>query len=73
MTTVLTGKLLILFLPFALSLLGQSAQARVLCLVTGTLGLLLSVEPYGAVMPWVLGMLISGVSLWERLRQWRMV
>ena len=39
-----------------------------LCLVTSILAVLLSVSDYGAVLPWVTGMLISGVSVWERIR-----
>jgi hypothetical protein len=72
MTAAAAGTLLILFLPFLLSLAGQSGLAKMLCLVTSTLALLLSVEENGAVLPWVLGMLIAGVSVWERIRQRRM-
>lgn len=64
--------LFVLFLPFLLSLFGQSSQAKMLCLVTGILAVLLSVQPYGAVLPWLLGALIAGVSVWERIRQRRM-
>ena len=67
-----TVDFLIPFMPFALSLFGKSGQAKMLCLVSGILGLLLSVEPYGAVLPWVLGMLVAGISVWERIRQRRM-
>jgi hypothetical protein len=63
--------LLVLFLPFLLSLFGQGAVAKMLCLVTSILALLLSVEPYGAVLPWVVGALIAGISVWERIRQRR--
>ena len=42
-----------------------------LCLVTSILAVLLSVSDYGAVLPWVTGMLISGVSVWERIRSRR--
>jgi hypothetical protein len=59
--------LFVLFLPFLLSLFGQSSVD----LVTSILALLLSVEPYGAVLPWFLGALIAAVSVWERIRQWR--
>jgi len=41
-------------------------------LVTGILALLLSVREYGAVLPWVIGMIIASVSVWERIRQRRM-
>ena len=66
-------ELLILLAPFLLSLFGQSAQAKLLCLVTSIVALLLNVEPYGAVLPWVLGAIIAGVSVWERIRQRRLV
>ncbi len=66
-------ELLILLVPFLLSLFGQSSQAKLLCLVTSILALLLSVEPYGAVLPWLLGALIAGVSVWERVRLRRRV
>lgn len=66
-------ELLVLFLPFLLSLFGQSAVAKMLCLVTSILAMLLSVEPGGAVLPWFLGALIAAVSVWERIRQRRMV
>ena len=72
MTAATAGMLLVLFLPFLLSLAGQSGMAKMLCLMTSVLSLLLSVEEYGAVLPWVLGMLIAGVSVWERIRQRRM-
>ena len=65
--------LFVLFLPFWLSLFGQSSMAKMLCLVTSILALLLSVEPGGAVLPWCLGTLIAGVSVWERIRQRRAV
>ena len=63
----------ILLLPFLLSLFGRSAMAKMLCLVTSILAMLLSVEPYGAVLPWLLGALIAGASVWERIRQRRPV
>lgn len=63
------GSLLILFLPFLLSLAGQSAVAITLCLMSGILALLLSVEEYGAVLPWVMGMIVALVALWERIRR----
>ena len=72
MSAVTVGTSLIIFLPFLLSLFGQSAQARMLCLISSILSLLLSVEEYGAVMPWVLGMIVAAASVWERIRQRRM-
>ncbi|SDN15491.1 hypothetical protein [Afipia sp. GAS231] len=65
--------LFVLFLPFLFSLFGQSAVAKMLCLVTSILAMLLSVEPYGAVLPWSFGALIAAVSVWERIRQRRTV
>ena len=73
MTAATAGTLLILFLPFLVSLAGQSGMAKMLCLMTSVLALLLSVEEYAAVLPWIIGMLIAGVSVWERIRQRRMV
>ena len=67
MSAVTIGTLLIIFLPFLLSLFGQSSQAKMLCLISSILGLLLSVKENGAVMPWALGMIVATVSLWERI------
>jgi hypothetical protein len=64
-------ELFVLFLPFLLSLFGQSAVAEMLCVVTSILAMLLSVEPYGAGLPWLLGALIAAVSVWERIRRRR--
>jgi hypothetical protein len=68
MLLVTTGTLLILFLPFLLSLIGQGAMAKMLCLVASLLALLLSVEDYAAVLPWIIGMMIAAVSVWERIK-----
>ena len=73
MTAIAAGTLLILFLPFLLSLAGQGGMAKMLTLVTSILGLLLSVREYGAVLPWITGMIIASASVWERVRQRRMV
>jgi len=72
MSAVTIGTLLIIFLPFLLSLAGQGSMAKMLCLISSILGLLLSVREYGAVMPWLLGMIIATASVWERIRQRRM-
>jgi hypothetical protein len=64
---VAAGTLLLLFLPFLLSLLGRGGRA--ICLASSIFALLMSVEPYGAVMPWVFGMTVAGVTVWERVRQ----
>jgi len=45
----------------------------VLCLVASLLALLLSVKPYGAVIPWVIGMIIAAVAVFERFRRRRAV
>jgi len=72
MSAVTIGTLLIIFLPFLLSLAGQGSMAKMLCLISSILGLLLSVREYAAVMPWLLGMIIATASVWERIRQRRM-
>ena len=72
MAGVTLTTLLILFLPFLLSLAGQGGMAKLLTLYTGILALLLRVDVYGAELPWVIGMIIASVSVWERIRQHRM-
>ena len=37
-----------------------------LCLVASLLALMLSVKPYGAVLPWGIGMAIAVISVRER-------
>ncbi len=69
MTVMTAGTLLVLLLPFLLSLAGQAGQPKVLCLVTNLLALLLSFDPYRAALPWALGMAISVISVRERLRR----
>ncbi len=73
MTAATAGTLLVLFLPFLLSLAGQGGMAKMLCLMTSVLALLLSVKECAAVLPWSIGMLIATVSVCERIRQRRMV
>ena len=41
---------------------------KMLCLVSSLLALLLSVKPYGAVIPWLMGMIIAVVAVFERWR-----
>ena len=72
MAQVTLSTLLILFLPFMLSLVGRGGMAKMLTLITSLLALLLSVRQYGAVLPWITGMAIALTSVWERLRQRRM-
>ena len=71
MTAVTAGTVLILFLPFLLSLAGKAGTPRVLCLVTSILALLLSVEPFGAGLPWIVGTVVAIVSIRERIYERR--
>jgi hypothetical protein len=52
MTALTAGTLLVLFLPFLLSLAGQAGTPMVLCFVTSMLAMLLSVGEFGAVLLW---------------------
>jgi len=72
MTATDAGSILILLLPFLLSLAGQGSMAKMLCLLSSVIALLLSVREYGAVLPWLMGMIVSGVAVWERIRLRRM-
>ena len=65
-------EILILFLPLLVSLAGQGGMAKMLCLVTSILAMLLSVREYGAVLPWVVGMAVAVVAVREKLRLRRM-
>ena len=69
MTPMTLATLLLLLLPFLLSLAAQGAMPKVLCLVSSVLALLLSVQPYQAILPWTLGMAIAVIAVWERFRQ----
>ena len=69
MAAISTATLLLLFLPFLLSLAGQGLMAKYLCLLTSVLALLVVAEPYRAGIPWIAGMTIALVSMWERIRQ----
>ena len=57
---------LLLCLPLLLSLGVRGAMPKALCFVTCALAILLSVTPYGSVMPWAIGMTIASVALYER-------
>jgi hypothetical protein len=61
------GWLLLLFLPFLLALLGKALMPRVLCFVASGLALLLSVQPWSALLPWALGVAIAVISVRERI------
>jgi hypothetical protein len=67
MIAVTAGTFLILFLPFLLSLAGKAGTPMVLCLATSIFALLLSVEPFGAGLPWIVGMVVAIVSIRERI------
>ena len=71
MTVMTAGTLLVLFLPFLLSLAGEAGQPKMLCLVTSLLALLLSFDPYRAALPWAVGMAISIISVREGFYQRR--
>ena len=73
MTAMTAGLLLVLLLPFLLALVGQGGMPRMLCLVASVLALLLSVEPFAAVLPWTIGMAIAVISVRERICQRRTV
>jgi short subunit fatty acids transporter len=62
------ASLLLVFLPFLLSLAGKAPMPWLLCSVTSLLAMLLSVQPGAAVLPWGLGMVIAAVSVRERIR-----
>ena len=68
MPSMTASFLLILFLPFLLSLASKAPVAKQMCFMSSLLALLMSVEPYGAVMPWLLGMIIAIIAVVERLR-----
>ena len=60
---------LLLGLPFLLSLGARGEKPKVLCFVASALAILLSAEPYRAVLPWAAGMTIATVALIGRLRR----
>jgi hypothetical protein len=69
MTAAAAAMLLIMYLPFLVSLAGQPGTPIMLCLLLSTMALLLSVEPFGAELPWCLGMAIAVISVREKCRQ----
>jgi hypothetical protein len=62
------GWLLLLFLPFLVSLFGKALMPRMLCFVCSVMAMLLGVSPYEAMLPWTLGMAIAVISVRERIR-----
>jgi hypothetical protein len=69
MTVMTASALLVLLLPFLISLAGQAGQPKMLCLVTSLLALLLSFDPYRAALPWAIGMAIAVISVRESFHQ----
>ena len=63
MTAMVTGMLLIAFLPFLVSLAAQPSIPKMLCLVASVLALLLSAETIAAVLPWAVGMAMAAISV----------
>jgi hypothetical protein len=68
-TAATAGLLLLTFMPFLVSLAGKVTQPKVLCFVCSLMALLLSIEPYRAVLPWTLGMAIAVIAVRERFRR----
>ena len=62
------GWLLLLFLPFLVSLFGRAQMPRMLCLVCSVMAMLLGVVPCEAMLPWTLGMAVAVISVRERIR-----
>jgi hypothetical protein len=63
MSTATAGLILILFLPFLLSLFGRAAMPKMLCLVASLIAALLAVKFYVAAVPWLAGMVVAGISV----------
>ena len=70
MRSIMTaGWLLLIVLPFLVSLFGKARMPRMLCFVCSVMALLLSVARFEAVLlPWMLGMAIAVISVHERIR-----
>jgi hypothetical membrane protein len=62
------GWLLLLVLPFVVSLFGKAQMPRLLCFVCSVMAILLGIFPYEAMLPWTLGMAIAVMSVRERIR-----
>jgi hypothetical protein len=58
----------LLGLPLLVSLGTRGAMPKILCFVASALALLVSGEPYRAVLPWAVGMTIATIALIERFR-----
>ena len=66
MTAASAGLLLLIFMPFLISLVGRATQPKVLCFVASLMALLLSLEPCRAMLPWGLGMAIAVIAVRAR-------
>jgi hypothetical protein len=73
MIVVFASLLLVLLLPFLLSLAGRAGMPKLLCLIFSLLALLLSVDKYAALLPWIAGMAIAVISVRERIQRRRVV
>ena len=69
MSTITAGWILLLSLPFLLSLFGRAAMPKMLCLVASLVAALLAVQFYVAVVPWIVGMAIALMSIREGWRR----
>jgi hypothetical protein len=69
MSDLVSATNLILLSPLLLSLAARGAMPKLLCAVSSMMALLLSVEPYRAILPWTLGMAIAVIAVRERIRQ----
>ena len=68
MRSIMTaGWLLLIVLPFLVSLFGKARMPRMLCFVCSVMAMLLGVDPYHAMLPWTLGMAIAVISVRERI------
>jgi hypothetical protein len=67
MTAATAGAILLLFLPFLLSLVGKATIPKVLCLVASLIAALLAVKFYLAIVPWLIGMVMAAISVREAL------
>jgi hypothetical protein len=68
MTAATAGLLVLLFLPFLLSLAARPVMPKILCLETSVLALLFSQDIYRVVLCWAVGMAIAVISVHDRIR-----
>ena len=60
---------LFLGLPLLLSLAARGVMPKALCLVCSGFAILVCNTPHDALLPWLTGMAIATVALYERLRR----